>query len=123
MKTIIKWTTQDIEGKIAVMALAKMMNIEDMCCSFSIDTEKNLPFILFDTFSEAKQYIEQIKKPEYYNLYGSNYEVMYCDPESEVWNEIYDIFQNTVNTLRSIEEEYQKEISQPFWKRILKIFS
>lgn len=98
------------------MALSPMPN--GTCMNFTINDE--FPYMTFSTVEQCVQYITQINKPAYYESLGSKYELVFLEPNSEDWYEVFDVWQNFYNAIEKLLSRMAEWQNMPWYKKIFK---
>lgn len=110
--TKIYWTTRKTEdGNTAVMAIS----VSDLGLGFSMTTDDEGNNALdFPTDSLAENYVKELNKPRYYELFGFNYELIHLENNSDEWYEVYNKYKNTISMI----DEIRTFTTLPWWKRM-----
>ena len=62
---------------------------------------------------DARMYCAQLKKPAYFELFGSNYAVIECDPASDFWAELMTKWDLLSSKLDEVINMINEEMNRP----------
>jgi len=71
----------------------------------------------FCSQSEAIDFIEQTNKPNYVNVCGLSYELVFLESNSSEWYEQFSQYESFINQIRGIKNDLER----PLWKKLLMI--
>lgn len=117
MQTIV-WTCKEIEGQFQAMAIS-VSELFGFNVTFNSEDDVPEEYVKsFPTKEDACHHMTEINKPNYYDRYKLNYELVYVDAESPEWADAYVKYEKTLELAKGMSTLVQA----PWYKRIFKRF-
>lgn len=73
---------------------------------------------MFATFHEAEQFITELQKPVYFDLFGTSYELQFLRPESDEWQSLMDKWDAFHNKFTELLNYAIAEETAPWYKKL-----